>query len=66
MTDAILGHLRDLGYTVVVRRATMWTGMTATKGTETHVARIDDDGHEAEYWAAVMLAESCGVDLEDG
>jgi hypothetical protein len=66
-TDAILKHIRCLGYVVKVFRinGTVEIHAVPIHGGEPQVARCNDgEDDEAAYRAACLLAEAVGIDLE--
>lgn len=68
-TVILIRHVESLGYAVSIFRANGTSELHATPlaGGPAHVARCNDgDGEEELYRAAVLLADACGVDLEDG
>jgi hypothetical protein len=69
-TRPILTQLRQLGWHVSIHRVNGTIELHAVKldGTaEPQIARCEDgDGPEEEYRAACLLAEGCGVTLDDG
>ena len=69
MTAAILNHLRSIGFIVKEFHVNGVVEFHAVPldGSEPQVARCNDvDDDESCYKAACLLAEACGVDLEDG
>lgn len=69
-TTAILHRLRTLGWSVSTHRVNGTIEHRAVKldgSAEPQVSRCNDgDGDEEEYRAVCLLAEACGMDLEDG
>jgi hypothetical protein len=69
-TDALIRQVEDLGYVVKVFRVNDTVEMHAVllrNPDVFHVARCNDgDGEEEAYRAACLLAQACGIDLEDG
>jgi hypothetical protein len=69
-TSAILDHLRDLGWLISTHRVNgtiEYHAILARDPDEYQIARCNDgDGPNEEYRAACLLAEACGVDLDDG
>jgi hypothetical protein len=68
--DAILNHIRSLGYTISIHRVNGTIELHAIKldGTaEPQIARCaDGDRPDEEYYAACLLATACGIELDDG
>jgi hypothetical protein len=66
----ILNHLRKLGWHVTTHRVNGTVELHAIRldaSADPQVARCNDgDGPEEEYRAACLLAEACGIELEDG
>jgi hypothetical protein len=66
-TRAILRSVEALGYQVFsFPHAVEFHVVRVLPTPDLHVARVDDTGPEAEYRAACELAQSVGIDLEDG
>lgn len=68
LTSSILSHLTRLGYRVETFRGDGAVMLVAVGADGVrHVGKCEDgDGPDEEYRAACMLAEACGIDLEDG
>ena len=70
LTDSILAQVRSLGYVVKIFRINGTVEMHAVQlacEREPQIARCNDgDGPDEEYRCACLLAEACGVELEDG
>ncbi len=66
--DAILAHLRSLGWSVVERvTVDVWTELTARRpGEMDRVGTAAGDDEGAYDRAAVRLDVACGLDVEDG
>lgn len=67
--NTILRHIERMGYIVKAlhRDGTIELHAIPRDGGETQIARFNDgDGELEELRAAAMLAEACGVDVEDG
>ena len=69
-TRIILGQLVQLGWHITKHRVNGTIELHAIKldcSEEPQIARCNDgDGPNEEYRAACLLAEGCGIDLEDG
>jgi hypothetical protein len=70
ITTIILEQLRSLGWKVTSHRldhAIEFHAVLVTDPDQFHVARCNDGaGPDEEYRAACLLADACGVALEDG
>ena len=70
LADSILRQIRSLGYVVKVFRINGTIEMHAVQlecEAKPQIARCNDgDGPDDEYPAVCLLAEACGVELEDG
>ena len=70
LTDSILSQIRGMGYVVKVFKINGTVEMHAVHlacEREPQIARCNDgDGPDEEYRAVCLLAEACGVELEDG
>jgi hypothetical protein len=77
LTSTILRDIESPGYAVSVHRipssllgsVAAFTEMHAVQLAEPnnqHIAKVDGHGEESDYRAACMLAESVGIELEDG
>ena len=69
-TSAILNHLRRLGWRISTHKVNgtiEYHAIFACDPDKFQIARCNDgDGPDEEYRAACLLAEVCGVELEDG
>jgi hypothetical protein len=67
--NTILRHIERMGYIVKAfhRDGTIELHAVPRDGGEPQIARCNDgDGENEELRAAALLAEACGVDVEDG
>jgi hypothetical protein len=70
LADSILAQIRGMGYIVKVFKINGSVEMHAVHlacEREPQIARCNDGyGPDEEYRAVCLLAEACGVELEDG
>jgi hypothetical protein len=67
--EAVLISVRSLGYKVSehhVNGVVEMHAMLLSDPDQQHIARVDDDGPDATYQCACLLAGMVGIRLEDG